>query len=172
MYKRQGGDAQPKFDVRGTMQTAGEGILKGQVDDALGVFGAPTELPGWYNSGQDLLGQLSPAGIAAGKTALNAAAPGPVGAAGSAILDALAPLAQGKDPEPADTSAAAVVPADATAGAGDVSAPDSTTTTQPVSTQTTGDGTTYQIVVQSMGQAYEAVKHLQARELAGFGAHR
>lgn len=167
-----GGDAQPQFDVRGTMKTAGEGMLKGQFDDVMGVFGAPTEMPGWFNAGQDLFGQLSPAGIAAGKAALNAAAPGPVGMAGSAILDTLAPLAQGKDPEPADTSAAAVVPADATAGAGDVSAPDSTTKTQPVSTQTAGDGTTYQIVVQSMGQAYEAVKHLQARELAGFGAHR
>ena len=166
------GDSKPQFDVRGTMKTAGEGMLKGQFDDALGVFGAPTEMPSWFNAGQDLFGQLSPAGIAAGKAALNAAAPGPVGMAGSAILDTLAPLAQGKDPELADTSAAAVVPADATAGAGDVSAPDSTTTTQPVSTQTTGDGTTYQIVVQSMGQAYEAVKHLQARELAGFGAHR
>ena len=160
-----------KPDVQGTMQTAGQGMLKGQFDDAMGVFGAPTEMPGWFNAGQDLLGQLAPAGIAAGKAAFTAAGFAP----GAAVLDMLAPFATGKDPEPKkdDQGAAVTVPADATAGAGDAVAPDSTATTvQPVSTQTAGDGTTYQIVVQSMGQAYEAVKHLQARELAGFGAHR
>lgn len=164
-------------------------MAKGQFEDALDVFGAPTELPPLFNAGKELLAGLSPAGIAAGKAALagsgvalsagmNAAVPGsgflagPLVGAGSALLDMLAPVATGQDPAPAaDTGAAVVVPADATAGAGEAGA--SAPAEAPgVTTTTASDGTTYQIVVNSMGQAYEAVKHLQARELAGFGAHR